>query len=75
MGQNDYEDNKMDISHTALEKEEYEEKAFNNPLTTKQLIDKVMLLGFKAIKVPVTFARFINWKTDEIDQVRFRTSA
>lgn len=48
------------MSNTKLSKETYYETLWGNPVTTKQMIDKVKETGFNAVRIPVTYYNHIN---------------
>lgn len=44
------------------------EKAWGQPVTTKKLIKEIKALGFNAVRVPVTWAEHMDFKTGKIDE-------
>ena len=45
------------------------EKAWGQPVTTKELIQGIKKAGFNAVRVPVTWAEHMNFETGKIDDV------
>jgi len=44
------------------------EKAWGQPVTTKELIQGIKAQGFNAVRVPVTWAEHLDFKTGKIDE-------